>query len=338
MVWFEQKYIGLISCRLDKFRRINNQTYNFRCPICGDSQKNRSKTRGYLFEKNRGNGFLYHCHNCNITMGLDKFIQEIDPSLFGEFLKEKLENSFNKTERKLTDVEVFANKMKTPTFIRMTALKNLKKISQLEWNHPAKIYINNRKIPNPWHSRLFYCPRFKQFVNTLIPDKFENVDNDEPRLIIPFIDMNNDLFGFSGRSFNPASKLKYITIILNNEQPKIFNLDKCDRTKPHYVVEGPIDCMFLSNAMAMAGASVANDCINENSILVFDNEPRAKETCKRIEKAIEKGHKVVIFPSDLKEKDINDMALASIDFEGILCNNIYKGIEAFAVFNQWKRI
>jgi hypothetical protein len=200
------------------------------------------------------------------------------------------------------------------------------------------LYINNRKIPTPWHSRLFYCSKFKKFVNTLLPNKFENENNDEPRLIIPFVAEDGNLFGFSGRSFDSKSKLKYITIILDDNQSKIFNLDKCDRSKPHYIVEGPIDCMFLDNAIAMAGASIQNDCINENSIFVFDNEPRAKETCKRIEKTIEKGHKVVIFPSDLNEKDINDMALANIDFNTILCNNIYKGIEAYAVFNQWKRI
>jgi hypothetical protein len=204
-------------------------------------------------------------------MGLDKFIQSIDPNLYGEFLKEKLENSF-KPEKKLTEVEVFANKMKTPTFIRMSPLKNLKKISQLEWNHPAKIYINNRKIPTPWHSRLFYCSKFKKFVNTLLPNKFENENNDEPRVIIPFVTEDGNLFGFSGRSFDSKSKLKYITIILDDNQSKIFNLDKCDRSKPHYIVEGPIDCMFLDNAIAMAGASIQNDCINENSIFVFDNE------------------------------------------------------------------
>ena len=45
----DSKYIGLVSSRLPKFKRIKPNLYNCRCPICGDSQKQRNKARGYFY-------------------------------------------------------------------------------------------------------------------------------------------------------------------------------------------------------------------------------------------------------------------------------------------------
>jgi len=310
-MWLEQKYIGMISNRLDRFKRINRNTFNFRCPICGDSHKNRSKARGFIFAKNDG-GFLYHCHNCNITLDLDALIQKIDPSLYSEFVKERLMDKYNgePKQREKSEAEVLAGKMKKPNFIRFSSLLNLKKISQLKWDHPAKKYITARKIPNKYHSKLFYAPKFKQFVNSVLPYKFgESKGADEPRLIIPFIDENKNLLGFQGRSFDPKAALRYITIMLDDNHPKIFNLDECDRSKTHYIFEGPIDSMFVENSIAMAGGSIDWNFVNENSVFVYDNEPRSVETIKKISKVIDKNYKVVIFPEFLLEKDINDMIL-----------------------------
>ena len=58
----DSKFIGLVSSRLQKFKKIKTDLYNFRCPICGDSQKNKSKTRGYLYSVKEDVNFM--CHNC----------------------------------------------------------------------------------------------------------------------------------------------------------------------------------------------------------------------------------------------------------------------------------
>lgn len=338
-MWLEQKYIGMLSGRLDRFKRINRTTFNFRCPICGDSQKNLSKARGFIFAKNDG-GFLYHCHNCNITLDLDALIKKLDPFLHAEYIKEKLVDKYS-GDRKKTDVEVFADKMKKPNFVKYTFLNNLKKISQLEYNHPAKKYIADRKIPNKYHSKLFYAPKFKQFVNMVHPYKFgKNDERDEPRLIIPFLDENKNLLGFQGRSFNPNAALRYITIMLDEKHPKIFNLDECNRSKTHYIFEGPIDSMFVENSIAMAGGSIDWTFVNENSVFVYDNEPRSKETIKKITKVIDKDYKVVLFPESIHQKDINDMILQNenIDISKILSQNISSGLEAKVILTAWRRV
>lgn len=332
-MWLEQKYIGLVSNRLELFKRTKANEFNFRCPLCGDSRKSKHKARGHLFVKDKG-GYLFHCFNCNVTLGLEKFLSHIDPIVHQEFIKEKLSEKLY--DRPKSDVEIFADKMKPPKFIKSTPLKTLKKISQLAWNHPAKQYINSRKIPTPYQAKLFYCPRFKEWTNTIIPNKFTDLEWDEPRLIIPFIDKDGNLFGYQGRSFKNAG-IRYITIMIDNDMPKIYGLDTCDRSKPHYILEGPIDSMFVNNSIAMAGGSIKYDWTNENSIFVFDNEPRSPETCTKIEKIISKGYSVVIFPDSVKEKDINDMYLNGMSIDKLLRYNVSSGLESKLLFTAWRR-
>jgi hypothetical protein len=173
-----------------------------------------------------------------------------------------------------------------------------------------------------------------------LPGKFENVDRDEPRLVLPFFDQNGKMFGVSARGFNPKG-VRYLTIMFD-DRPKIFGLDKVDFDRQYYVVEGAIDSLFLDNAVAMAGAdgnTNALENVNENAVFVFDAEPRNKEIHKRMEKIIQKGYKICIWPSDVPGKDINEMILnGSKDVQGIIRSNIYKGLEAKLKLVEWRKV
>lgn len=329
-MWLEYKYINLLSSRLSKFKRTSNQTYNFRCPICGDSSTKRDKARGYMYLKK--NKYMYHCHNCGVSMRFESFIKHVDETLFDEYIKESLVDKYINRKDMIKDFS-----QEEPVFIDKSHLKKLKSISQLRHDHPAVLYVKTRKIPNSYHSKLFYAPKFKTFVNTIIPNKFETLNKDEPRLIIPFFDEKKKLFGFQGRSFSNEG-IRYITIMIDRNRTKVFNLDSCDREKPHYVLEGPIDSMFVKNSIAMAGNTIDHEYINNHSIFVFDNEPRNVDICKKIENVIDKGHSVVLFPEHIAEKDINDMVLNGIDIHNVLSQNISKGLEAKLIFTAWKKI
>ena len=217
-------------------------------------------------------------------------------------------------------------------------------MSSLSTSHPVKKYIEKRCIPTKEHYRIYYAPKFNKWVNSIIPDKL-NEKYDEPRLVLPFIDETGNLFGFSGRSFDPKSNLRYATIILDESRHKLFGLDHVDFSKRYFVVEGPIDSLFLSNAIAMAGAdgNLSGLENTENAVLVFDNEPRNKDIVKRMEKAIDKGHKVVIWSEKLKRlgKDINDLVIQGVrpvDLEMILDQHTYSGLEAKLALTIWKRV
>ena len=316
MLWLDHKYINLMSSRLERFSRVNANTYKFRCPICGDSQKDPRKTRGYVYM--RKGTLKFFCHNCNASMGLAWFIKSQDPTLYLEYTKERMLEQGHKD-----DTQEFVEKMKTPVFVKTTGLKDLKKISQLKPEHPVKQYISRRMIPTEAHHKLFLVRNFKAWTNTMLPDKFdeESLKNDEPRLIIPFLDKDKNLFGYQGRSFKKDG-IRYITIILDEEKPKIFGMDAMDPDKDIYVVEGPIDSLFLPNGIASAGGDLITplqqlDVQKDRFVIVYDNEPRNKHTVKHIEKAIEHGFRVCIWPTAIQQKDINDMVLAGYTTEKV---------------------
>lgn len=337
MLWIEHKYISLLSGRLERFQRINSTVYRFRCPICGDSQKDRRKARGHLLEK--GGKIRFYCHNCSASMQFKYFMKEIDPTLYLEYIKEQIKESGNQK-----DVETFAEKMKPPVFVKTTALSKLKKVSQLDPDHPVKKYIDSRQIPSHLHYKLFYAPKFGAWVNSMIPDKIKIGEKDEPRLIIPFLDEEKNLFGFQGRSFRKDG-VRYITIMLDETKPKVFGLDTIDESKDIYLLEGPIDSMFLPNAMAAAGGDLSaqieqTGLLKEKIVVVFDNEPRHSDTIKRMQKAIDAGYRVVIWPSDIQYKDVNDMILSGMKSEYIKdvldeCN--YSGPTAKLHFALWRK-
>ncbi len=337
MLWIDHKYISLVSGRLERFQRVSNTVYRCRCPICGDSQKDRRKTRGHILEKS--GKVRFYCHNCNASMQFRYFLKEIDPTLYLEYIKEQMKESGQQR-----DVEVFAEKMKPPVFVKTTALSKLKKVSQLDPIHPVKKYVDSRHIPSHLHYKLFYAPKFGAWVNTMIPDKIKNLENDEPRLIIPFLDEDKNLFGFQGRSFRKDG-VRYITIMLNDSKPKVFGLDTIDPTKDIYVLEGPIDSMFVENGMAAAGGDLIaqlekTGVQKEKFVVVFDNEPRHSDTIKRMQKAIDAEYRIVIWPTDLEYKDVNDMILAgySIDkVKEIINGCTYSGPTAKLHFALWRK-
>jgi hypothetical protein len=268
--------------------------------------------------------------------------------MYDEYLKEKLMADPPKREK--TDVELFADKMKPPVFVKSSPLKHLKKISLFKPASAVKMWIDSRKIPPESHYRLFFCKEFKHWVNDYcIPGKFDedSLTRDEPRLIIPFIDEEGNLFGLQGRSFKRKAAVRYITIIMDDSKPKIFGLDKIDVNLPYiYVVEGPLDSLFIPNCVASCGSDLTTSLhriVDDKSkfIVVYDNEPRNEEIVKKIEKAIDAGYNVCIWPDTMAEKDINDMVLAGnapAKVVDIINENVYSGLKAKLRFSEWKKV
>jgi hypothetical protein len=344
MQWIDQKYIGALAPRLLMFAKKDTDIWNMRCPICGDSRKSKTKARGYILGK--GGSYMYTCHNCNVSMPFSKFLEAVDPNLFKDYLREKyVEKRIDTT--KIVQPADDISKFITPKFIKYTALANLRKISQLPVEHPAKKYVVKRGIPSKFHSKLFYAPKFKTWTNTLKPNKFdpEKIGKDEPRLVIPFIDKDNNLFGYQGRSFFNTEP-RYITIILDEEVPRVFGLDTIDLQQRVYIVEGPIDSMFLYNCLAMGGAHLDKTTSRlglkpENVTIVYDNEPRNSDIVRAIEKVIDLGYYVCIWPDKLEHKDINDMISAGMTSEQVqqlIDSHTYGGLLAKLRLTEWKKI
>jgi hypothetical protein len=322
MDFVDVKYINLISVRFQKFKKVKHNLYNFRCPICGDSQKNKNKARGYLYQvKNNTN---FKCHNCGINISFNNFLKQIDTSVYKQYTFEKFKEGH--TGKNFTaDEPVF--KFEAPKF---KPRLNLPKASA---NPDAKKYLESRKI-NP--DNYYYAEKFKEWTNSL-HQTFDSTDKDEPRIIIPLFYQNN-LVGFQGRSLGP-SKVKYITIMLDDDAPKIYGLDEVQKSETVYITEGPFDSTFIHNSIALCGAD--GDVVNwgiRDCVWIYDNEPRNREILSRISRVIEDGQKVVIWPSTIKEKDVNDMILSGLDVQSVIELNTYSGLEAKLKFTTWKKI
>jgi len=322
MDFVDVKYINLISARFQKFKKVKNNLYNFRCPICGDSQKNKNKARGYLYQvKNNTN---FKCHNCGVNISFNNFLKQIDSVIYKQYIFEKFKDG--KTGRNFTVEEPVFN-FEAPKF---KPKLDLPKASE---NADATEYLVKRKL-NPHN--YYYAEKFKSWTNSL-KEVFDDTTKDEPRIIIPLF-YQNTLVGFQGRALGP-SKIKYITVMLSEDAPKIYGLDEIQKDKTVYITEGPFDSTFICNAIAMCGADadISNWGIND-PVWIYDNEPRNREIVSRISRTIGNGQKVVIWPSTISEKDINDMILSGLDVQSVIESNTYSGLEAKLKFTTWKKI
>ena len=332
MSYLDVKYIQLVSSRLTLFTRKKADLYNFRCPYCGDSQKRRNKARGYLFKIK--NDFVFKCHNCGMGRTLANFLKDQDIHLHDQYVMEKFKDG--KTGKGTTVPNPKFNFQEPKFFSKREKSVDLEKISDLNISHPAREYLENRGIKDLDY--FYYCPKFKAWTNEQ-KKMFDNLRQDSPRIIIPFRDKEGNLFGYQGRSLAPKAKLRYITIMLDEEQPKIFGLDRVKENETVYIVEGPFDSIFLKNSVAMAGSDADVRSYNWNNyVWIFDNEPRNKEIVARIDKTIQRGDKVVIWPKKIQQKDINDMVLAGHNVQDIVDSNVYSGLEATLKFNDWKKV
>ena len=320
----DSKFIGLVSSRLSKFKRVKANLYNFRCPICGDSQKHKNKARGYFYQVKVNTNFK--CHNCGASSSFNNFLKQIDGTLHKQYTMEKFKEGFAGGNNFVVEEPKFD--FKKPVFKKRI---DLPKASEVK---VAREYLEKRKLDA---TKFYFASKFKEWTNTQ-KQTFDTIGRDESRIIIPMYDEDKTLIGFQGRSLGPNS-VKYITVMLKDDAPKIYGLDQVDSQKPIYVIEGPFDATLVQNSVAMCGSDIDLRTFGwSDYIYVYDNEPRNREIVNRISKTIDRGYKVVVWPTSIEHKDINDMVLGGQNIMNVLESNTYSGLKAKIKFNNWKRI
>ncbi len=332
-VWIDRKYLLLLSPKLENFKQKNTNLYTFRCCYCGDSQKIKSKTRGFVYCKN--NNYFFTCFNCDKGTTLRSLINFLDPYLEKEYVLENFQENVPSRGRPIS----FASSI--PKFKTVIPKIDLPTLALLDDYHFAKKYMVDRKIPKEAFDHLYYAKDFKAFVESMVSDK--QLDRTGPRIVIPFFSKSGELIAFQGRALDDYS-MRYITVKVNREHEKVFGLDRVDITSPIMVTEGPFDSLFLPNAIATADSnlmSAGNLFDKSNLILIPDNEPRNKEIVMSIEKFIKNDFTICLFPDIIKEKDINDMVLKGRKIEDILSiinEHTYSGIRASMEFSSWRKV
>lgn len=332
-VFLDQKYLLLISNRLPFFKRKSDTLFNCRCILCGDSTKNKRKARGYFFPYKTE--IRYKCHNCGASLSLNNFLKQLDSNLHSQYLLEQFSEGKPLSN---TTINFTFEEPKFSTKEERLLDKILTRIDALPADHEAVQFLTQRKIPSNKHKCLYFIDNIKDIVQLNESYKTQ-ITSEEPRIVIPFYDQQDQLVGVTCRGIR-GEKLRYVTVRIKENVPMIFGLSNINSFKPVYVVEGPLDSLFLENGVAVGSTSLEkiSSCnLNIPTVLVYDNQPRNKELCKIMDQSIDRGYQVVIWPQQIQEKDINDMVIAGRVVQKIIKDNTYTGLQAKARFLAWKR-
>jgi hypothetical protein len=351
-LYVDEQYVMKIRPLLRNFKKKADYIYTVSCPICGDSKKKKYKTRGYIL---RGDdGLYYKCHNCGICLPFGKLIQELDSSIYKEYIYESyLDKGQAHPRQKDEDpAEVVKNYQKKKEYkpAKPTALVGCPAIATLGPDHPARAYLDWRKLPADALKELYWTDDFPAVVDKFLPGhQFALIK--EGRIIIPFFDTKHQLIAMQGRSQPKYDKalnkwvdapgaVRYITIKADKDAPRIFGMHKISLVSQEriYCVEGPLDSLFLPHAIAMAGSDIPSGFPRDRIAIVYDNEKHKVDTIKKIARAIENGYSVCIWPENIKEKDINLMVMNGYKPEKIrelIDMNLFSGERAKLELQHW---
>jgi transcription elongation factor Elf1 len=341
MLYIDVKFANILGTRLRNFKKKNDYNWNFSCPFCGDSASNKLKARGYIYRTKAD--LFYKCHNCGKGTNIGNLIKHVDQKLYDEYVLERYKSGAvkNNDHKDVKETSVVLE-TKPVELLEDDILSSLKRLDTLPVTHPAVAYVIKRKIPKDKWSLLYFCPKFKKYTNS-VSFKFTNENDEHPRMIIPYFKPSGKCFAYQGRAYG-AEEPKYYTIKVDETEEKIYGLDRIDYGKRIYVVEGPIDSLFLPNAIAVSGSSFDTPTVRQlltNATIVMDNEPRNKDIVRQLAKYIDLGYNVCMYPDTVKEKDINEMILSGKTSEEIvemINTNTYSGVEAKLRFTTWRKI
>lgn len=343
MNFIDQKYILLLSSQLEGFTRVGNN-FNFRCSLCGDSTKNKRKKRGWILTSKNHPSF--YCHNCGASLSFSKFLKELNPVLYKEYVYEIIKEKNVSVEIKpemITPIDNVKKMLWKEAFLSVCT-----SVNDLATDHKVNIYLDDREIPKDKRNNLYYIDNMQKMHELDKDDKYKDriVETDD-RLVMP-VWSKKSLISVSCRALDPDAKKRYVIYKFDEGKPMIFNLYDIngnlmiDRTKSVYVCEGALDSLFLDNAIAVNGSDlmrVLKMLKDLDLIFVPDNEPRNKDIVRVYKKVISANNQVVIFPDVIDEKDINNMVMkyGHEYVTDVINKNTYRGVSAQFHLNLWKR-
>lgn len=337
----DTKYLGFLSSSLNRFKKKGDFLWNFRCPICLDSVKNKNKARGYVYKVK--SDLYYKCHNCGVGLSFGNFLKMLNPQLYDEYSLERYVSGetgrkSHKSSKLILDKVQESNK----TLFRAKPF-DLPSITELPKEHVAVKYVLERHIPQKFYKLLFYSDDFQSWADVYTEGKYKDkykTSGSDPRLVIPFFGINGELTHIQARAII-STTMRYVTLKLIETAPKLYGIERWNYNEVGFCVEGPIDSLFLPNAIASADSDLCSSVEKldntEKLILVHDNEPRNEEVCRQLLKSITSGYRVVIWPENIKQKDINDMVLDMIPVVDICVKNSFSNLEALLRYNKWKK-
>lgn len=304
--WIDNEFAYRAFSHLPRFRQINNSStfkLTFRCPVCGDSQTDAMKARGWYYGGTPGN---VHCYNCQYHNTISGYLKEYDEELYREYLMEVRKEK----ARMEPKIEKVPEHKPEPEKKTINSLPSCSRLDKLPEEHPIVKYVKSRCIPKESWNRLWFTLEWPKLVNKIQPGTYKK-EIPEPRLVIPIFNKDGKAESFQGRSLRKDAPQKYITIKAFETATKIYGVERV-KEGDVWVMEGPIDSLFIPNAIAITGGSIDLDVVpfKERRVWVMDNEPRHPDTIARMKRLVDAGERVMFWDrAPWRSKDVNDMVM-----------------------------
>lgn len=336
-------WINRLSYSLDRFKKVKTDVYNCRCPVCGDSKKNKRIGRFYFYFKKTKMNVM--CHNCGYSRSLFNFIKEVYPLEFEAYKKETVFDAFKPRElpklgsnKPVVKEETTVDELSDEHSVEKV-LSDCINLIDLPNDHFAKQYLLSRKFSDTEMERLYFHSNFKVVASKLNTEAANKLPEDEARIIIPFINEYGQVEMLQGRSLDPKARIKYISIKMNDDVDKIYGLYEADRDKTVYCVEGPFDSLFVDNCLASCDANLTRV---DADVYIWDIQNRNPDVIRYMESAIAAKKKIVIWPFKPNEKmDINDLIKKGVTKEQlmkVIKDNTYSGLTAKMKLMEWRGV
>jgi hypothetical protein len=350
-LFIDKKYINLVSPSLNRFVWKSANLANMRCPLCGDSKKNKHKARGYFYQ--RDNDMFFRCHNCGASHTMYKFLELVSPAMCKEYSLERWRNgeTGHSNYTKPKEEEKVLGSLFKPKFKVSddSPLNELTKVSDLPENHVCRSFVETRMIPSKFWNILYYAPKFGKWSKCIDPTV---VVEQDPRLVIPIFDPNGNMVAAQGRTLsiaedrNARKTARYITLKGDKTIEKLwYGMERLDKDGIVHVFEGPLDSLFIPNSVAMIGindgTNIPKPLQDRKLVFALDNEPRNPAVVRQLKKHIDLGHDVVVWDPSIVLKDINDMVMAGrdpADIRKTMVSSTCRGAEALLRFQRWKKV
>ena len=336
-------WLNRISYNLERFHKVKNDVFCARCPVCGDSVKNKKATRFYIYTK-KGKLNVY-CHNCGYSKSFYNFMKEHNPIDFDAYKQETLFDAFktapNAAMQALNTLLTVKEENATqhvPGVLYSEFIKHCVPVVSLDKKHPALMYLKGRGFTVLEYGKLLYTDDFGSIARLINPESGKDLKK-EPRIVIPFVTPEGVVEMVQGRSLDSSNKMRYISIKASDDIVKIFGRYGLDETEVVRCVEGPLDSLFVDNCIATCDGNLNR---SDADVLIWDIQPRNSEILRYMEEAIETRRSLVIWPMVPDKKlDINDLINKGVTRKQLMAminSHTYSGLTAKLKFTQWKRM
>jgi len=277
----------------------HSAVYEGCCPSCREGKSWGKKKRLYYIVKE---DYLY-CQNCGRSWKPINWIIEQSGQSYHEIMEEAkgFDSSIGVKTRKYE---------KSPAGTLPEDSINLFDNTQLTYYKDNKVvqdalqYIITRRLNTAINKPRALFISVKDFIH-------------KDRLIIPFYDANNQIEFYQTRAIYKKDEInrpKYLS--KQGANKSIFGIRNIDPNLEYlFVLEGPIDSMFIVNGIAVGGVSLSEKQETQlekykfmTKIWILDNQLDNKEVKDKMNELIDKGEKVFIWPKELKDyKDVNEI-------------------------------